>query len=66
MTSEARAERVCKIQEGRRLARLKKSNQRLDEELIPFVRHWNLRVRSIESIALAFNVSNSEIERAVA
>ena len=66
MTSEARAERVRKIQEGRRLARLKKSNQRLDGDLIPFVRHWSTRGHSIESIAVAFNVSTNEIERAVA
>ena len=68
MTPDARAERVLKIKKGRRLARLAKSadRQRLDEELIPFVRHWNLRGHSIESIALAFNVPSGEIERAVA
>jgi len=41
-------------------------NKRLDEELLPFVRHWNHRGHSIESIALAFDVPCSEIERAVA
>jgi hypothetical protein len=68
MTPEARAERVRKINEGRRLARLKKvaGSQLLDAELLPFVRHWHLRGHSVESIASAFNVPSVEIERAVA
>ena len=66
MTPKARAERVRKIKEGRHLARLAKSDHQLDEEFIPFVRHWSHRGHSIESIALAFNVSSGEIERSVA
>lgn len=66
MTPEAHKERARKMQDGRRLARLAKSGQRLDEDLVPFVRHWNLRGHSVKSIALAFDVSTSEIERAVA
>ena len=41
-------------------------DQQLDAELVPFVRHWSTRGHSIQSIALAFNVSTNEIERAVA
>jgi hypothetical protein len=66
MTSETRAERVRKMTEGRRLARLAKSGQQLDEELVPFVRHWARRGHSVRSIALAFDVSTGEIERVVA
>ena len=68
MTPEARAERVHRINEGRRLARLKRvaGSQTLDAELLPFVRHWHLRGHSVETIALTFNVSTGEIERAVA
>jgi group I intron endonuclease len=66
MTPEAYDERVRKTREGKRLARLAKSGQQLDAELVPFVRHWHKRGHSIRSIALAFDVSTNEIERAVA
>lgn len=66
MTPEAYDERVRKTREGKRLARLAKSGQQLDAELVPFVQHWHKRGHSIRSIALAFDVSTNEIERAVA
>jgi hypothetical protein len=66
-TPEERAEHGRKIKKGRRLARLNRAaaGQLIDAELLLFVRHWNRRGHSIESIAAAFNVPNSEVTRAV-
>lgn len=64
MTPEARAERVQKVQDGRRRARL--ARQKLDAELIPFARHWISKGHSVDLVASTFNVSIAEIDRAVA
>lgn len=41
-------------------------DQHLTDDLVPFVRHWIRRGHSVESIAVAFNVTSSEIERVAA
>jgi hypothetical protein len=70
MSTKQLSERAQKIWANRRAKYgqngLKPKENKLDAELVPFVRHWNLRGHSIESIALAFNVSTNEVERAVA
>lgn len=75
MTPEQRAERGRKISEGRRRAKEAKEAKAskanggavaIDADLVPFVRHWHDRGYSAESIAEAFEISVSEVERLVA
>ena len=64
-TPEQRSEIVKKSWATRR-ARYGQTGARVPEELVVFVRHWIKRGHSVESVAAAFNVSGSEIERVAA
>jgi hypothetical protein len=49
-----------------RRAKFDSSEQRLDDWSVKFIRHWLARGYSVDSVAAAFSVSSTEIEKAVA
>ncbi len=73
LTPEQRSDTARKVWAARRAkygqighGRKKVEGEKLDDDLVPFVRHWTKSGHSVESITVAFNVTVGEIERAVA